>query len=80
MLHFATVDPTTDYDLHYWGVGANEGNLAVSSPGAVNVGDVVPVDVDWTGLAPDTKHRGIVEISNQDGELGFTVLSIDTAP
>ncbi len=80
VIRFATVNPVTPYDLHGWSVGPNLGNVTSSDPGAVSAGDSVGVDVDWTGLAPDTKYRGIVEISNQNGEIGFTILEIDTAP
>ena len=80
VIHFATVNPVTDYALHSWSVGPNEGNVSIDPDGTapVTVGDIVAVDVDWTGLTLGTKYRGLVEIGNADGPLGFTVLSIDT--
>ncbi len=80
VIRFATVNAVTPYDLHAWNVGADEGNLSATSPGPVAAGDVVSVDVAWNGLAPATRYRGLVSISNEAGEIGFTVLSVDTAP
>lgn len=78
VIHFETVNPVTEYDLHFWAVGPNLGNIDVTAPSTVSSGDTVPVDVEWTGLAPSTRHLGAVTYSNDDGELGSTVISIDT--
>jgi len=78
VIHFASVNPVTDYDLHFWDVGPNLGNMTVTAPSPVTLGTTESIDVGWSGLAPATKHRGVVSHSNDDGELSLTVIGIDT--
>ncbi len=78
VIHFSSVNPVTPYELNFWDVGPNLGNMNVTAPTNVSPGTTESVTVDWNGLGPATKYRGIVEYSNDDGDLGFTIISVDT--
>ena len=78
VIHFDSVNPVTPYQLHFWDVGPDLGNMTVTAPATVSVGTTETIDIDWVGLAPATKYRGAVTYSNDDGELGLTVIGIDT--
>lgn len=78
VIHFDSVDPVTPYDLHFWDIGPDLGNMEVTVPSPVTVGTTESVEVEWTGLSPSTKHRGLITFSNDEGVLGTTVIAIDT--
>jgi hypothetical protein len=80
VIHFATVNPDTEYDLHFWDAGANLGNLTAVGGGSVSVGTTESIDLNWNGLNAATKYRGFVSYSDDDSELGITVVEVDTAP
>ncbi|MCP4663214.1 MAG: S8 family serine peptidase [bacterium] len=78
VIHYASVADPTPYALFSWGFGPDQGNMTITAPSPVANGTTEPINVDWTGLSPATKYRGGVVHRNAGGELGLTVLSIDT--
>ncbi len=78
VIHFDSVAPVTGYELNFWDVGPNLGNMTVTAPGTVSLGTTESISVGWSGLTPDTRYRGIVTHSNDSGEISTTVISVDT--
>ena len=86
MVHgWGTPDGASTYDLHWWDVnGASDGgslqaHAGTGDPFAVNIGDTVPITLDWTGLSSvGTQYRGIVDYINQvPARIGTTVVILN---
>ncbi len=77
VLHYATVAPVTDYEMFDWVIGPDEGNMTVDAPADVSPGET-PITVNWSGLAAATRYRGAVAFGDGGGEIGRTVIAIDT--
>lgn len=65
----------SDYTLWYQPVVGDNGNTTVTAPASAVFGEAT-VTVDYTGIAP-TRNLGVVIHSDDSGEMGRTVLSID---
>jgi subtilisin family serine protease len=77
VVDFASAPGPTDYALFNFNLdGSDAGNTTVSAPPAI-VGETGTVTVEWTGLAPDTRHLGILNHSNGAEVIGQTELLID---
>jgi hypothetical protein len=72
--------PGANYSLFTWSLGANEaaGNLTVSAPAAVNNGDRVDVQLQWSGLAPGSRYLGAISHTTPNGLYGATVINVIT--
>ena len=79
VIHFATANPDTEYDLHFWDVGPGLGNFTATGGGAVSVGDQATIDLNWSGLNTGTKYRGFVSYADDTSDVGVTVVELDTA-
>ena len=78
VIDFASAPGPTDYTLFNFNLDGNDaGNTTVTVPPAV-LGETGTVTVDWAGLAPDTRHLGILNHSNGVDGIGQTELLIDT--
>jgi subtilisin family serine protease len=65
--------------LHTWVLGLESAPVAVSpSAAGVREGAAYPVRLSWTGLAPGTRHLGVVLYRNGSTLLTRSVLRIDT--
>lgn len=80
VIHFASVNPDTEYDLHFWDAGANQGNFTVVGGGPVGLGSTETIDLNWSGLAPGSKYRGFASFADDSSDIGITVVEVDTAP
>lgn len=74
--YFAASNGTdSDYTLWYQPVLGDNGNTTVTAPVSAEFG-AATVTVDYTGVAP-TRNLGVLIHSDDGGEMGRTVLSID---
>lgn len=74
--YFAASNGTdSDYTLWFQPVFGDNGNTTVTAPAAAVFGPAT-VTVDYTGVAP-TRNLGVLIHSDNNGEMGRTVLSID---
>jgi len=77
VIHYATVNPVTAYDLFAWSFGPDEGNMTVTAPPTASIGSG-NISVDWSGLTPATKYLGGVLFTDGVMELDRTVVNIET--
>jgi hypothetical protein len=73
---FGTDGPTGDYTLHAWVSGPSVGNMTVSAPASVTIGDTPTVTLGFNGLTAGRKYLGLVIFGNP-GELGRTVVRVN---
>jgi len=76
VIHFATVNPVTDYDLFFWDSGPDLGNMTVTAPSTVSIGTET-IGVSWSGLTAGVKYLGGVLFGDSGGDVGRTVVRID---
>lgn len=76
VIHFATVNPTTDYDLFFWPSGPSLGNMTVTAPASVSVGTET-IGVSWSGLTSGERYLGGVRFEDAGGFLGRTIVRVD---
>ena len=74
-----TGGPGAIYDIAAWQFGLNDdvGNLTVSAPSFVTAGATVDVQIDWTGLMPQTIYLGGISHTTPEGLVGITVINIE---
>ncbi|MGH8496942.1 MAG: S8 family serine peptidase, partial [Gammaproteobacteria bacterium] len=78
VIEFATAGDPTPYTLFNFNMnGMDAGNTMVTAPSAVS-GTTGTVTVDWMGLAPDTRHLGLLNHSDGTDTIGTTELLINT--
>lgn len=78
--YFAAAAGGTSIDYKAWisfVLGQNS-NATISAPSAASVGSTDNVTVEYEGLAPDARHLGIISHQRDGGELGRTIISINT--
>ena len=70
--------PGAVYDLAAWqfGIDDDPGNLTVSAPAFVTSGSTVDVQIDWTGLPPQTVFLGAISHNTPEGLFGLTIINI----
>ncbi len=70
--------PGATYDLAAWqfGIDDDRGNLTVSAPTFVTSGSTVDVQIDWTGLPPQTVFLGAISHNTPEGLFGLTIVNI----
>ena len=71
--------PGAIYDIAAWQFGLNDdvGNLSVNAPSFVTAGATVDVQIDWTGLMPQTIYLGGISHTTPEGLVGITVINIE---
>ena len=73
-----TDGPDANYTLFSWAFGPDAGNTTITAPSTATLGGTGTVQVDWSGLAADTKYLGAVSHSDGTTEVGMTILRVDT--
>jgi subtilisin family serine protease len=75
---FNTNGPSADFTLFSWQLSsADEHNMTVPGPVAVNIGDTVPVNLSFTGLFNGTWYLGQTVYSDQTtAEIGTTIVNV----
>jgi subtilisin family serine protease len=73
-----TGGPGANYTLLAWSFGLNDdqGNMTATGPAFVNAGTVENVDVNWSGLEPDTIYLGGISHNTPQGLAAITVISV----
>ena len=75
---FATDGPDSNYNLFNFVVNGDEGNMTVTAPAVATLGGTAPIDVAWT-LADPGRYLGLVNYDDGANDLGFTLISVNTA-
>jgi hypothetical protein len=77
---WATVGPSSDYDMSTWIISATPGgSLSLdSAPASAISGTTGTIDVSWTGLDPATQYLGAVSHTGDAGLLGLTLVDVNT--
>ncbi|MBA2337103.1 MAG: S8 family serine peptidase [Acidimicrobiia bacterium] len=77
---FATGDRTVDYDLSTWLAvdEADAGFVVTDAPPSAANGETAVITVSWTDLETDTVYLGALKHVGPSGNLGQTMVSIDT--
>jgi len=72
--------PGANYSLFTWSIGVNDaaGNLSVTAPSAVNNGDRVDLEVQWSGLEAGSRYIGAVSHTTPNGLYDATIINIVT--
>jgi subtilisin family serine protease len=84
LIHGYQTDPANglgaNYSLFAWSVGISDavGNLVVSGPDVVVEGDRFELDLDWSGLAADTRYFGVISHNTPGGINLLTLVNVDT--
>jgi subtilisin family serine protease len=71
-----TDGPDANYTLFDWKVGANAGNMSVTTPASAVAGATGTVTVNWSGLAAATRYLGVVRYLEGASERGRTVVNV----
>lgn len=73
-----TGGPGTNYQLLGWSIGINDdkGNMNASGPAFVAPGTTADINVDWSGLLPDTIYLGGISHNTPQGLSGLTIITI----
>lgn len=79
VIHFATVNPVTDYELNFWDVGPDLGNMIVTAPPSVTLGSTEAINVSWISLAPNMRYLGSAHLANDGGEVSRTLVNVRTS-
>lgn len=75
---YFTVDPRgTSYKVFFYAVSGVEGNATATGPAAATPGPAT-IGVRWSGLDTGTRHLGFVSHRDARGEMGRTMIEIDT--
>jgi hypothetical protein len=56
----------------------NNGTLKASLPGKTYAGAYASVGLSWSGLQPDQRYLGALQLSDTAGNVGTTTISVDT--
>ena len=75
---FSSSTGTIDYTAWVQPVFGDNGNTVVSAPASASAGTSDTVTVDYSGLTPGTRHLGVVQHEDADGELARTIIDVDT--
>jgi len=79
--YFAAANGGTsiDYNTFVTFVAGDLGNATIDgAPTSASSGSSADIKVNYVNLAPDTRHLGIVSHQDENGELGRTVIGINT--
>lgn len=70
--------PGATYKLLGWSIGVNDdkGNMNASGPAFVAPGTTADINVDWSGLLPDTIYLGGISHNTPQGLSGLTIITI----
>jgi hypothetical protein len=72
-----TDGPDANFTLFSWVVPpADAGNLTVSGPATVSLGDVAPITLDWN-VAAGTKYLGVVHHNDPGTPPAMTIVRVD---
>jgi len=74
---YATANPST-FTLFTWAVGADAGNMAVTTPATVTTGGTASVGLSFTGLLPATRYLGSVVYGGGAATAPATVVRVTT--
>ena len=71
--------PGANYSLFTWSFGLVDdvGNLGVTAPTSVAVGDRLDLDIDWASLDPNMRYLGAVSHSTPQGLYSLTIVNVD---
>jgi hypothetical protein len=72
--------PGANYSLFTWSVGLNDvvGNMNVTAPTTVANGDRVDLQVQWSGLEPDSRYLGAISHTTPGGLYDATIVNVVT--
>ncbi|VUD68964.1 Minor extracellular protease vpr [Thalassocella blandensis] len=70
---YATTEGPTPYALYNYNLtGSDAGNLTVNAPTTAGAGSTGTVDLEWTGLAPESRYLGILNYTGAGETLSPT--------
>jgi hypothetical protein len=70
---------SSPFKLHTWLLGSTAaGNMAVSAPTSVTIGQVATIGLTFSGLAPATKYLGSVAYTGVPGSPAPTIVRVNT--
>ena len=72
--------PGANYSLFTWSFGLNDavGNMTVTAPSTVSNGDRVDLEVQWSGLEPNSRYLGAISHTTPNGLYDTTVVNVVT--
>jgi hypothetical protein len=73
-----TDGPDTNYDLFNFVVNGDADNMTVIAPTTATLGETATIDLAWT-LAEPGRYLGLVRYDDGTNDLGFTLVSVNTA-
>ena len=72
--------PGANYSLFTWSLGLNDavGNMTATAPTAVSNGDRVELQLQWSGLEPNSRYLGAISHTTPNGLYDTTVVNVVT--